>query len=488
MNESIYINSKPIDVSSYSDYKIATFLISVLDEWDLNHRLIPKATGERCHKSIIGFPILAKLIKDKYGNPIDYGGHELRYKTNKKGVIEANFGTTAIGSVIDSWIEERKIDGYDEEKACILIKAKLWSSRFPEYFDVFENLYYKNQITSSWEISVMKSKKVPQGKILEDIVFIGNTLLGSNVLGAIPNAGVVEYYETLECADYNNPFKYSDLLLAEALTNDVLKSLHIDNNEKEENNMILSKEKDSKNNSNMVNNSVNSVENSHSKSVLASELTDNDIRKKIIQAWEEKYKEFVDIFLLFPGTNTAWIRKWDYKATDTDYMIVTYSIEKDELILGEPKDCKLTVAIPDIDNVLETKNNIIIEMSNQIKALSDEIEKLKPFKDKVEEMERVQREAELQKEKAKLSEYAIKSGYITQDEIENSKEIKDMINNLDIVGIKSIIADRLVGKFSNNENKSNIETSCFKQKIPNVNLVGNDDYKTRFSIKDYLKS
>ncbi len=483
MNENIYVSGEPIDISSYEDYKIATFLISVLDEWDLNHRLIPKEVGEKCYKSIIGFPILAKLIKDKNGNPIDYGGHELRYKANKNGVIEATFGTTAIGSVIDSWIEKRKVNGYDRERACILIKAKLWSSRFPEYFDVFEDLYRKNQISSSWEISVRKSRKVPQGKILEDIVFIGNTLLGSNVLGAIPNAGVVEYCESLECANYNNSFKNNELLLAEALTNDVFKSLYIDNNIREENNMIPSKGKSRKDAINRVNNSVDDIEN-----VIASELTDNDMRRKIIQSWEEEYKECVDVFLLFPNINTAWIRKWDYKATDTDYIVVTYSIENDDLILGEPQNCKLTVAIPEMDNVLKAKNNTIIEMSTKIKALSDEVERLKPFKDKIDEMERAEKKTELEKEKTKLCDYAIKSGYITQDEIENSKEIKDMVNNLDIVGIKSIIADRLVDKFSNNESESKIEASCFKQKIPNINLAGNNEFKSTFSVKEYIRN
>lgn len=489
MNENIYISGRPIDVSSYEDYKTATFLISVLDEWDLNHRLIPKGVGERCHKSIIGFPILAKLIKDKYGNPVDYGGHELRYKTNKNGVIEANFGTTAIGAIVDSWIEERKVNGYNEEKACILIKAKLWSSRFPEYFKVFEELYYKDQISTSWEISVKKSRETPKGKVLEDIVFIGNTLLGSNVLGAIPNAGVVEYCESLECANYNNSFKNNELLLAEALASDVLKSLYIDNDVKEENNMVSSKGKNRKDGINRVNNSVDDVENLYSENVIASELTDNDIRKKIIQSWEEKYKESIDIFLLFPNINTAWIRKWDYKATDTDYIAVTYSIENDVLVLGEPQECKLTVAIPEIDSVLEAKNNTIIEMSNRIKVLSNEVEKLRPFKDKVDEMERIEKEAEFNREKTKLSEYAIESGYITQHEIENSEKIKRMIDSLDKIGIKCIISDRVVERFSKeNEGKSKVEISSFKQRIPNINLTGDDEFKSVFSVKEYIKN
>mgnify|MGYP001382863228 FL=1 len=59
--ENLVFANKPIEVSEYENYKIATFLISVLDEYNANGVLIEKAEGEKYHKTIIGYPILAYL-------------------------------------------------------------------------------------------------------------------------------------------------------------------------------------------------------------------------------------------------------------------------------------------------------------------------------------------------------------------------------------------------------------------------------------------
>ena len=53
--EKILISSKPISSEQYKNYKEAKWMISELDAWDLNGRFMPKETGEKCHKSIIGY-------------------------------------------------------------------------------------------------------------------------------------------------------------------------------------------------------------------------------------------------------------------------------------------------------------------------------------------------------------------------------------------------------------------------------------------------
>ena len=83
--DTILLSSKPIEISEYKTYKEATFMISVLDEWDLNGRMITKEAGEKYHKTIIGFPIVAKLIRDREGNPVDFRGHEMKIIQNEAG-------------------------------------------------------------------------------------------------------------------------------------------------------------------------------------------------------------------------------------------------------------------------------------------------------------------------------------------------------------------------------------------------------------------
>ena len=176
--ERLVLSSKPLEVREYENHKIATFLISVLDEYNYNGVLIEKAEGEKYHKTIIGMPILAYLEYDKDGKPVDFGGHELRAKLDDNGNIIYYFATTGIGSVIDAWIENREVDGYEGKKDVILIKAKLWTSRYPEYFKVLDELWDEGNVDSSWEIAVDKSEKTSKGKILKVFEFIGNTILG----------------------------------------------------------------------------------------------------------------------------------------------------------------------------------------------------------------------------------------------------------------------------------------------------------------------
>ncbi len=445
MGEATYcLSTVPLEVSEFKEYKIATFLISVLDEWDLNRRMIPKETGERCYKSIVGFPILAKLIKDKKGNPIDFGSHELKYKIKQDGKYELHFSTMPIGSVVDSWIEERSLEGHEDKKSCILVKAKLWTSRFPEYFKVFDDLYSKGKISSSWEISVKKQTIVKEGKILDDIEFIGNTLLGTNVIAAVPSAGVIEYSELLECASADN----SETLLSAALIKDIYK------NEEEK---VLSNEK-----------------------IKVASLSDKDIRRKIYESWKDRYQEDIDIFLFFPEDHTVWLRSWDYNALDTEYISVSYSVEGDNLILGEPKKCKLTVAIPDINKTVEEKNDAILEMSEKINLLSNEISELKEYKNKILQIEKSEKEKALEQEKQKLADYAVSSGYITKEEIKEAENIKTMINNLDKSGIKSLISDRAVAALKNKKEVASKNLNIELRSLPSV--------ETSFSIKNYLNN
>ena len=53
--KNILISSKPIEISEHKNYKLATFLISVLDEWNENGVLIPKEIHRQLvHRNEIG--------------------------------------------------------------------------------------------------------------------------------------------------------------------------------------------------------------------------------------------------------------------------------------------------------------------------------------------------------------------------------------------------------------------------------------------------
>ena len=224
-----------------------------------------------------------------------------------------------------------------------------------------------------------------------------------------------------------------------------------------------------------------------------SALTENDIRRKI----ETEIEQFVDenghrycgyIFMLFPADNIAWFREYG-RNIETELIEVKYTVENDIVTITERNPVVLTVSPREINQVIAQKDSAIVEMSAQIQTLTDTIATLKPYKEKVDAIEKAEREAQLEKEKKELSDYAISSGYITQEEIETSDEIKGYIDNLDKASIKSLIADRVVASLATQSQQQDVETSDAQDNAeqPNVqiNLSAEQDEHKKDNGLDY---
>ena len=95
-------------------------------------------------------------------------------------------------------------------------------------------------------------------------------------------------------------------------------------------------------------------------------------------------------------------------------------------------------------NMME--ENVIIKANEEITSLRAEVESLTKYKEMFEKAELEKAEKELAEKQENLKKYAIKSGYITLDEIETSEEIKKLIDAVDENGIKAIIVDRLMAQ------------------------------------------
>ena len=494
--EKIVFSSKPLEISEYKDYKIATFLISVLDEYNKNGVMIQKAEGEKYHESIIGMPILAYLTYDEDGNANNFGGHEVRVRKDKDGKKEHYFATSAIGSVIESWIEEREVDGYNGVKSVILIKTKLWSSRFPEYFKVLDELWAEGKVSSSWEISVEKSQKTTIGKILKVFTFIGNTLLGNNIEGAVEGAGILEIAETND----------DELRLAEALAKDVqVSDIESYNYNKEDEQMNKNKE--------------------------IATITMQDLYKKLAKAIDNKTDSWLYLSIVFPEDKKCWAYKWD-RESELDYLEFTYSVNSnDEVEVSDGVSVKLTALVtaesnPNVniqvnlddtakllsekeitisnlsseistlkttngtlDTELSGKTDALVKAGEKIEELNATIAELVPFKEKVEESERIANEAVIAEKKENLKKLAVKGGFIATEELETSEEIKAFIESLDEKGIKSLIAERVISKLDQEtETDSKKETEVSTVLNNNIKLnINNDEELNPMSImSNYL--
>lgn len=470
-NEHIILESRPISIASYSNYKEAIFLISVLDEPDSYGRIIPKESGEKYCDTIIGYPVVAKLEKNIFGQPIDFGGHELIVKKAKDGKKKSYFNTVPIGSVIDSWCEEREVDGYEGTPECILIKTKLWTSRFPEYFKVFDKLWDDGNINSSWELTATEVVTKGVNKIYKVFEFIGNCILGSNRNPAVPGAGVIEYAEmddleeqlssalladisNTDIANYEDIEEKEDINLAEKTKKDV----SVEDTEKEKETSCAEDTSETKETAE----SDVEPENNPEEPETAS-LTDRDLFRKINKACEDAIKFWGYISYWFPEEHTVWFKS-DDAPTQLDYKLFTYTVENDEVTVSEPQDVKLTVSVSDVNTVLaekdekietlaaelEIKDKAVISAGEKIGKLNVQISELQPYKEQVEKAEQEKIEAEIAEEKESLKKNLLKGGLFTEEEIAKA-EIAELIEARDKTAINSLIAEKYIASFDKEE-------------------------------------
>lgn len=499
----IHIASTPISIASYPNHKEAVFLISVLDEPDLENRIIPKESGIKYHKTIIGYPILAKLVKDRKGNPIDFGGHEMTIKKKKDGTKEVKFDTIAIGSVIDSWIEDMEVDGYDGEKSCILIKTKLWTNRFPEYFMVFDKLWESGEIQSSWELTISKAEQSENNLILKAFEFIGNTVLGTRRTGAVPSAGVIQY---AELSNYN-------LELANALERD-LRVKDIDYFNKEEPNLAetikdtIEGETAAAGTDSVVTNDAAKVdgienpavsENTDNENPQVADLTADDLRNRIQKACRQKTGVWCWISYFFPESKTVWV-EYDGRATALDYKRFTYTVENDEVTVSEPEDVKLTVSVAEINDkvselnkTIETlqaeidiKNTAIVKASETVQVLNTKIAELEPYKTQVETSEAKRIETEIAEKKETLKKKMLKGNLFTETEIAESTEINGYIDTMNESAINNLIAERFVASIDEKSMEVSTETSVAEKIKTNLTTEETDTTNARAFMKSVL--
>ena len=537
-HENFILESKPLEVASYKNYKEATFLISVLDQPDLYGRIIPKDSGEKYCKTIIGYPIVAKLKKNIFGQVSDFGGHELIEVKAKNGKKKKKFATQAIGSVLDAWTETREVEGYDGEQECILCKAKLWTSRFPEYFKVFDKLWEQGKISSSWELTASKVEEQGDNKIYKIFEFIGNCVLGSGHVGAVPGSGVIEY---AELEDYETE-------LAEALEKDMA-DLDIENEDKEEVNLAEKEKKDApvddtekkeKTNPETVDEAeckkkkeTAECDPKKKKSTCAevkdeaeekdeeaevgakkkktscaevkvpekapevASLTDCDLFRKI----SEECRKAVDccwgyISYWFPEEKTVWYKP-DNASSQLDYKLFTYEVVDDEVTVSDPQDVKLTVSVTEMNEViaekdekigtltaeLEIKDEAVIKAGEKINKLNVEVSELKPYKEAAEKAEQERIEAEIAEAKQTLKNNMLKTKLFTEEEIAEA-DIAELIEARNETAIKNLIAERYIASFDSNEADPETDTASFEKdtntSVANLEVDDIDDTPSNF--------
>ena len=463
------MSSNVIELSEHKTYIELTRRLCYYDYPNLNGVQLNSDTAEEKAQSLLMQPVVAKYKRIR--NKDDLGGHEC--SVDNKGNV--TFGTVPIGVNVAVEIKNDtvNINNNTVETPCLFATSRIWT-RNKNVCSAIKRLFAEGKLHSSWEILTENAEYVNNVKILKDYVFEADALLGST-----SNPAYGECATTLCVASAEDP----EILLSEAIAND----FNIDNSETKEDKTLKIKENESvvtsenadvvtdevvetsqetenvettETNNDTETETVNTSSEEESQEVVdnsetvdVSALTVRDLRCKIEKACRDKIR-YCWIAFMFPIENYVLV-EFDERESELEYMKFAYTVNGEDVTVGEPEKVKLAVSVADINSEISEKNDAIIKANEEITALKSEVEALTKYKEMFEQAEAEKAADELAKKKKCLSEYAVRSGYISSEEIESSEEIKKLIDAVDENGIKAIIVDRLMAQ----KNDVVVETS-----------------------------
>ena len=473
------------EITEHPDHYLAKFVICDFSV-NGNQVALNRETIESWMSTLVGNPLVGKLVVAPKGE-LDFSGHNMKVVTRKDSegneYKTAEFDTDAFGCFQSVGIE--KIDDTD----FIVASCKIWK-RYPKACATILRRIESGTLNTSWEIDVLKAHKGIVGgrmaKIIDDGVFTAHCLLGANVEPAYKCSKLLEVAET----DFG-------LELANAYIEDTKEISNIESNEKEAKNLELNKDKETQTaqveNPTKTEQAEQTVTESTTETTAPAEpdvqtseeggetppltepetgtepagepepipatssLTGRDLYMKLEDAVSKISSDYY-MTDMFPEDHTIWCKKWGYM-NELDYIMFPYTVEGDEVSLGEPQKITLTVSISDVNTKIAELNSTIASLNTELQSVKEEVASLTPYKDQAEKAEAEKVAAELAQKKEDLRQYAISSKMITEAEVSEGGDYASLIENLDETGIKSVIAERCVEAAKKAPAEKKIETS-----------------------------
>lgn len=466
INAPITVIGQVIDIAEHTSYLELTSRVCFYDEPNLNNDMLPSddTTLEKAN-TLVNMPVQAKYRVSPSGEPT-FSGHEMR---KSKATGEITFGTSSVGTHTEVYIENDNVDvnGTIKNLPCLFAKYRIWK-RYKNVVAAVQRLFSLGKLYSSWELNTYQYIFDRGIRKITDYEFLANCLLGYEY--AYPSYGASA--NAISMAQIND----NQLMIAEALSQDLLDENNINNNsEKEE--LLLAKENDfSVTEENVVDNvsenmstedtaentSTSTTENKQEKEPItdSAQLTVWDLKTKVGEACRTKLGKWCWASFMFPNEKEVWC-EYDGAESELDYVRFTYEVGEDDTItVSEPEYVKLTVSIAEVNTriselekeirtvkaELDIKNNAITKASETIQNLNTQISDLTPYKEQAEVAERKKIEDQITAEKETLKNKLLKGNLFTKEEIAE-KEIQDLIEARNVSAINSLIADKFVASF-----------------------------------------
>lgn len=462
--------SQTTELSEYTNYLEITTRLCYLDKPNLNNvALVSDENSENRVKTLVDMPIQAKYTVNENGEP-DFLDHCVTIDENGN----YSFSTVSIGVHTDAWIADDTITTVDGEVAtlpCIFAKAKIWK-RYPNYCAAVQRLYESGRLATSWELIASKYEYDNGIKYISDYTFESNCLLGSGVCAA--------YEGTSKVLEMSAQDRQSELLVASALSADLIADKHDTDIAKEDKILETPKENNSEDSNVVIEESdatttettteVDTEVNKETNDNVETDehedatLTSNDLFDQIRCACIEKLKCWGYIAFWFPNEMTVWFKS-DMDETDLDMEMFTYTVDNDAVTVSDPSPVKLSVSVASINGAIDEKNEALIQANAKIDELNSQIESLSPFKAAYEEAQAEKFKAEKEAKIEKMRKDAEDSKCFSADELE-SEEFEKIFTSADESALKMLIADKVLEKLREDTSPT-IETSSVKTDLVN---------------------
>lgn len=507
MDNNLVVISENIEISELSNGDLsAKFCISDFSV-NKNGKRIDINSFDNWKDTLVNMPLVGKVAKIGRTNEEDFTSHNRKTKYERIGneVKKTTYlDTDAFGVFNNCYTEE--IDGVKY----IMAECQIWTSRFKNVKNIILSKLEKGEsIASSWEIIITDSEfRIENGstyELIKDGYFIGHCLLGRNPKNGVAISPAYDCSRILEVAE-----EELDEELSSAIAQDIDKIEEGGDEEMADINEIVEEvvETVEETVEGQVEEPV--VETTETeKQVETSALSMGDLRRKVCQmAYELEGEENYCLCnsIIYPTENTAYFSKEGFNSLEEDYLKIVYSIdEEDNITIVSKEDVKMTfvpketvVEVSELEAVkveLSEKINSIVDLGKTIAekdvviSQKDElIAELEVFKTKVMEIEKEEAEKQFAAKKKACRKAALSSGYITEEDIEASEELKEAIEQADENKVMIFIASAVLK--ANAENIEVSESVNEDEEVEVSTTLGNDyDYgEIENPILNYIKT
>lgn len=480
-NAPITITGQVIDIAEHTSYLELTSRVCFYDEPNLNNDMLPtdETTLERAN-SLVNMPVQAKYRLSPSGEPT-FSGHEMK---KSKSTGEITFGTSSVGTHTEVYIENDNVDvnGTIKNLPCLFAKYRIWK-RYKNVVAAVQRLFSLGKLYSSWEINTYQYIFDRGIRKITDYEFLANCLLGYEY--AYPSYGTSA--NAISMAQLND----NQLMIAEALSQDLLDENNINDNDEEENllakknesspvveNIIASASPEAQNGDTTNTTSTAEDKQNETPTTDSAQLTVWDLKTRVGEACRKKLGKWCWASFMFPNEKEVWC-EYDGAESELDYVKFTYEVADDDTVtVSEPEYVKLTVSIAEVNTKiselekeiqtvkaeLDIKNDAITKASETIQNLNTQISELTPYKEQVEVAERKKIEEQITAEKEALKQKLLKGNLFSEEDIAE-KKIQDLIEARDVSAINSLIADKFVASFDVDKKNENIETVSIAETV-----------------------